>query len=421
MRQALKTHSKHTMPQHPSTQLIHHPYQPPEGFAAPQPAVHKASTIFLPSLAEARRRSAIDKSTYTYGTHGTPTSYVLEQRLCALEGGKHALLLPSGLAPIACVDMALLSAGDEVLIPENVYGPNKALAEGELQRWGITHRYYEATNIDDLAAKINAKTRLVWLEAAGSTTLEFPDLAGMVQLCRSKGVLTALDNTWGAGLAFRPFDLLRSGGNAGRAIGVDITTHALTKYPSGGAHVLMGSIVTRSDDLYNKIAMTHMRMGFCVGMNDVEAVLQALPSMGLRYRAADHSARQIALWCAQQPQFVQVLHPALPGSPGHDAWKTHCCTPEQPEGGAAGLVSIIVDDRYTQAQVDAFCESLHLFRLGYSWAGPISLVMAYDLNQSRSQWPAHIRRGKLVRLAMGLEDADDLRADLQQALRHLPA
>ena len=408
------------MPQDPSTALLHHPYQPPEGFAAPQPGVFKASTIFLPSMAEARRRSPIDKSTYTYGTHGTPTSYVLEQRLCALEGGTHALLLPSGLAPIACVNMALLNPGDEVLIPDNAYGPNKALAEGELQRWGIAHRYYEATSVANLAAKLSEKTKLVWLEAAGSITLEFPDLAGMVQLCRSKGVLTALDNTWGAGLAFRPFDLQRSG-HADTAIGVDITTHALTKYPSGGAHVLMGSIVMRSDALYQKVALTHMRMGFCVGMNDVETVLQGLPSMGLRYRAADHSARQIAQWCTQQPQFVQVLHPALPDSPGHSAWKTHCCTPEQPEGGAASLVSLIVDERYTQAQVDAFCENLHLFKLGYSWAGPISLVMAYDLNQSRTQWPAHIRRGKLVRLAMGLEDAGDLLADLQQALRHLPA
>ena len=125
------------MPQtlHPSTELIHHPYQPPAGFSAPQPAVHKASSIFLPSMAAARQRSSIDKTSYTYGTHGTPTTFTLEQRLCTLEGGTHCLLLPSGLASIACINMALLEPGDEVLLPDNVYGPNKTLAEAELKRW----------------------------------------------------------------------------------------------------------------------------------------------------------------------------------------------------------------------------------------------------------------------------------------------
>lgn len=402
-----------------NTELIHHPYTPPAGFDAPQPAICKASTIFLPNMAAARLRSATEKSAYTYGTHGTPTTFTLEQRLCTLEGGTHCLLLPSGLASIACINMALLKPGDEVLLPDNVYGPNKALAEAELQRWGINHQYYNPTSTADLAAKISPATKLVWLEAAGSLTLEFPDLPAMVQLCRQRGILTALDNTWGAGLAYRPFDLLRTGDPA-TALGVDITAHALTKYPSGGGNVLMGSIITRNTDLYQKIALCHMRMGFCVGMNDVETILQNLPSMALRYAAADHNARAVAQWCTEQKQFAQVLHPALPTSPGHAHWQALCCTSQQPQGAAAGLVSVIVDDRYTQAQVDAFCESLRLFRLGYSWAGPVSLVMAYDLSQSRSTWPAHLQRGKLVRLCTGLEDANDLMADLQQALTKLP-
>ena len=402
-----------------NTELIHHPYTPPAGFDAPQPAICKASTIFLPNMAAARLRSATEKSAYTYGTHGTPTTFTLEQRLCTLEGGTHCLLLPSGLASIACINMALLKPGDEVLLPDNVYGPNKALAEAELQRWGINHQYYNPTSTADLAAKISPATKLVWLEAAGSLTLEFPDLPAMVQLCRQRGILTALDNTWGAGLAYRPFDLLRTGDPA-TALGVDITAHALTKYPSGGGNVLMGSIITRNTDLYQKIAQCHMRMGFCVGMNDVETILQNLPSMALRYAAADHNARAVAQWCTEQKQFAQVLHPALPTSPGHAHWQALCCTSQQPQGAAAGLVSVIVDDRYSQAQVDAFCESLRLFRLGYSWAGPVSLVMAYDLSQSRSTWPAHLQRGKLVRLCTGLEDANDLMADLQQALTKLP-
>lgn len=407
------------MSQHCITRLIHHDYQAPQGFAAPLPAVHKASTIFFPNMAESRSRGPLDRSSYTYGTHGTPTSYMLEQRLCALEGGKHALLLPSGLAAIACVNLALLNPGDEVLMPDNAYGPNKVFVFDQLKRLGIRHKVYEATDINDLAAKISPATRLVWLEAAGSITLEFPDLIAQVELCRSKGIPTALDNTWGAGLAFNPFDLLRSGDTSPAALGVDLTVHALTKYPSGGGHVLMGSIITRDDALFEKLATFHMHMGFCVGMNDVEAILHGLPSIELRYQKADANARAIAQWCVQQPQFVQVLHPSLPDAPGHAAWKKICCTPDNPQGGAAGLVSVIVDDRYTQNQVDAFCESLQTFKIGYSWGGPVSLVMAYGIAGMRNVWPAHLQRGKLVRLCTGLEDVRDLIADLQQALHHL--
>ncbi len=157
------------------------------------------------------------KSGYTYGLHGTPTTFLLEERLCALEGGTHCVLVPSGLAAIANVNLALLAAGDEVLIPDNAYGPNKALADGELKAFGIRHQLYDAMNPADLAAKISPTTRLVWLEAAGSVTMEFPDLPQLVRICRERGVTTALDNTWGAGLAFRPFDLWRwpGGGRVG--------------------------------------------------------------------------------------------------------------------------------------------------------------------------------------------------------------
>ncbi|MFV0601328.1 MAG: PLP-dependent transferase [Brachymonas sp.] len=406
------------MKTHCATRLIHHDYEPPQGFAAPQPPVHKASTIFLPNIAASRSRDPLDRGDYTYGTHGTPTSYLLEQRLCMLEGGRHGMLVPSGLAALACVNLALLNPGDEVLLPDNVYGPNKALAIAELQRFGIRHRCYEATDINDLAAKIGPSTRLVWLEAAGSITLEFPDLIAQVELCRSKGVLTALDNTWGAGLAFQPFDLSRTG-SEGSALGVDISVHALTKYPSGGGNVLMGSIITRSDELFRKLAACHMHLGFCVGMNDVESILNGLPSMPLRYQKADANARALAQWCARQRPFVQVLHPSLPDAPGHATWKKLCCTADNPQGAAAGLLSVIVDDACTQEQVDAFCDSLQLFKIGYSWGGPISLVMAYDIARLRSQWPTHLRPGKLVRLCTGLEDADDLIADLQQALGNL--
>lgn len=394
-----------------TTQLIHHSYTPPPGFEAPQPGVFKASTVIFPTVAAMREREWKDKSAYTYGLHGTPTTYQLEERLCTLEGGRYCVLVPSGLAAIANVALALLKTGDNMLVPDNVYGPNKSLADGQLARWGITTQVYNPMDPADLAAKITDTTRLVWVEAAGSVTLEFPDVPTLVRICQTRGVVCALDNTWGAGLAFNPFDLLPG---ASSALGVDISVHALTKYPSGGGDVLMGSVITRNPALHHKIQRTHMHLGLAVGANDAELVLRSLSSMALRYHAHDAATRTLARWCTQQPEFVQVLHPVLPDSPGHAHWLTLCRS-----DAAAGLFSVVLDARYTAAQVDVFCDALQLFKIGYSWGGPMSLVVPYVLASMRKQWPSGIAQGTLVRFAVGLESVADLQADLAQALRHL--
>ena len=394
-----------------STTLIHHPYEAPAGFAGPAHAVHKASTVFFPTVAAMRSREWKDKTAYTYGLHGTPTTYALEERLCTLEGGEQCVLVPSGLAAVALVALAVLKTGDELLIPDNAYGPNKTLAEGELRAWGITHRYYNAMDPQDLAAKLSPATRMVWVEAAGSVTLEFPDLPALVRICKQHGALVALDNTWGAGIAFKPFDLEPG---APEPLGVDISAHALTKYPSGGGDVLMGSVITRDAALHLKIKLCHMRLGLAVGANDAEMVLRSLPSITLRYRAHDEATRALAAWCQTQSAFVQVLHPALQGSPGHGFWKTLC---DRPDGGAACLFSVVFAPHFSQDQVDAFCDALQLFRLGYSWAGPVSLVVPYDLRSMRTVWPAEIAQGTVVRFSVGLEAVADLQADIAQALR----
>ncbi|MGK6307901.1 cystathionine beta-lyase [Variovorax sp. DT-64] len=392
------------------TDLIHHPYKPPANFAAPQPGVYKASTVFFTDVAAMRARDWKTKAGYTYGLHGTPTTFTLEERLATLEGGTECLLAPSGLAAIALVAFAFLKTGDEVLLPDNAYGPNKALCSGELANFGITYRLYDPMSPADLAAKLSARTRLVWMEAAGSVTMEFPDLPALVAACRARGVLTALDNTWGAGLAFAPFDFNGSGQ------GVDISIQALTKYPSGGGDLLMGSVVTRDERLHRALKLSHMRMGFGVGVGDVETLLRSLPSIALRYEAHDRSARELARWLADRAEIAQVLHPALESSPGHAHWLRLCGAADL----AAGLFSVVFDGRYSAAQVDRFCDSLKLFRLGYSWGGPISLVVPYDIGLMRdpgvSHWP---HKGTLVRFSVGLEDAEDLRADLEQALAAL--
>jgi len=253
------THTPHL---HAATELIHHDYQPPQGFEGVQPPVHKASTVLFPNVAAMRARRWEDRSGYTYGLHGTPTSYLLEERIAALEGARHCTLAPSGLAAISVTALALLGQGDEVLLPDNVYGPNKALTEGMLRRFGVRCAMYDPLDVQDLGRRITGATRLVWLEAPGSVTMEFPDLVGQVRACRERGVTTALDNTWGAGLAFAPFDLLRDG-----SLGVDVSVHALTKYPSGGGDVLMGAVTTREAALHEPIQRGHMHLGMGVGAN----------------------------------------------------------------------------------------------------------------------------------------------------------
>ena len=389
-----------------STRLIHDPYRAPAEFEATAPGVFKASTIFFPDMAALRSRRWIDRSAYTYGLHGTPSTYTLEARLAALEGARHVLLVPSGLAAITTVDMAFLSAGDTVLLPDNVYDTRKPFALQDLARWGIGCRWYDPMQPETLAAAIDDTVRLVWLEAAGSVTLEFPDLRGLVRTVRQRArrdTLVAIDHTWGAGIAYRPFD-------CGDGLGADIAIHALTKYPSGGGDVMMGSISCLDTALYERIAWARFRSGLGVGGNDVELLLRSLPSLPLRFAAQDAAARRVAKWCTQQDAFVRVLHPPTPGSPGHEHWAAHC-------SAAAGLLSVEVDPRVEPSKVDAFVDSLKRFRIGWSWGGPVSLAMPYRAKRMRQRPTPY--RGVIVRLCIGLEDPDDLIADLEQAAARL--
>jgi cystathionine beta-lyase len=229
--------------------------------------------------------------------------------------------------------------------------------------------------------------------------MEFPDLPVLIRLVRAHGALVGLDNTWGAGIAFNAFEIEPG-------LGVDISVHALTKYPSGGADVMMGSVTTRDEQLHLRLKATHMRMGWGVGGNDAELLLRSLPTLPLRYHAQDVAGRQLATWWNTRSEVTQVLHPALAGSPGNEAWQRLC-------SASAGLFSVVFAERYDAAQVHAFVDALRLFKIGYSWAGPVSLVVPYQLNTIRvkSLWP-----GTLVRFSVGLEAVADLIADCEQAL-----
>ncbi len=398
----------HPTPSALNTELIHqrdraHPFE------ALPPPVHKASTVFFESMQAVRTRNWRDPNQYGYGLSGTPTTTALCNRLARLEGAPHVLLAPSGLAALALVNLTFLKSGDEVLLPDNGYGPNLDLLRGLLAPLGVMVRRYDP--MDAIGVVFAPNTRLIWLEAAGSVTLEFPDLLTLNRRAQAAGVLTALDHTWGAGVAYRPFAL---GDGMDTVQAVDLSVHALTKYPSGGADVLMGSVATAQPKLFEALRKTHHLLGLGVAANDVELVLRGLPSMALRYAAQDQTTRTLAQWLVQQQGhfagLVQVLHPALPDSPGHAHWQA--LTGGK---GAASLLTLVFADDRPQAQVDAFCDALQWFRIGYSWGGPVSLAMAYELADIRHLPTPHLKGSKLVRLVIGLEDLADLQADLWQA------
>ncbi|XQU67732.1 cystathionine beta-lyase [Cupriavidus sp. H18C1] len=354
------------------------------------------------NLAELRAHGDGATTYWRYGIHATPTSEALCQHLAMLEGASHALLLPSGLGAISLVYFALLKAGDDVLVPYNVYGPNREHGEWLARDFGITVRPYDPMIGAGIAELIQPNTRLIWMEAPGSVTMEVPDSEAIVAAARTRGVLTAIDNTWSAGLYFRPFEK-----------GIDISVQALTKYQSGGSDVLMGAVLCRDEKLYQRIKRVRMLMGWGVSADDCYLVLRSLPSMPVRLAAHDRAAREVAEWLAQRPEVARVLHPALPDCPGHAFWRRDF-------SGASGLFAVVLRARYPRAQVDAFVEALRLFSIGWSWGGAHSLAVPYHVQTMRpaGSWPpaGWQDAGELVRLYIGLEDTRDLIADLKAAM-----
>lgn len=384
----------------PATRLIRSGYVPPEDFGGLNTPVHHASTVTFPNVDALRARDWRRNDAYTYGLHGTPTTFTLEARIAELENGLQCILAPSGLAAIALIDLALLSSGDEVLLPDNVYNPSRDLANTMLRGFGVAARYYDPTAGAAIAQLIRPETRLIWLESPGSITMEVQDVPAMTEAARARGVLTAIDNTWATGFLFDAF-----------AHGVDISMNALTKYPSGGSDVLMGAVVTRDLDLHHRLKLAHMRLGLGVGGDDAWLVLRGLQTLEVRLRRHESNALAVARWLKARPEVREVLHPAFEDCPGHACWRRDF-------KGSTGLFSIVLQPDIDQTRIDAMVDALQLFRIGFSWGGTHSLAVPYLMSNARTAVPwGH--RGGLVRFYVGLEDPGDLIADLGQAFTRL--
>ena len=373
-----------------ATRLVHPGAEASRDFAALAVPTYRASTVLFDDL------DALENprpGQYRYGIHGTPTARELEQRLAEIENADSVALAPSGLSAISLTMLAMLRPGDHLLLTRSAYGPTRELAEGLLAELGIETTLYEPTIGEGIAPLIRDDTRLVWCESPGSITMEVQDVPAIAAAAHARGVPVAIDNSYGAGLLFDAF-----------AAGADLSVQALSKYQGGHSDLLMGSVAARDPALGKRIRRTHHALGLAVSPDDCSLVLRGLKTLDVRLRHVGQSAMTVAEWLASRDEVTAVLHPAFPGCPGHDVWKRDW-------SGSAGLFSVIFGN-WTRERVVAFVEALELFRIGYSWGGAHSLVLAFrGLDR-----PTPELGPLVVRFNIGLEHPADLVADLERAL-----
>ncbi|MGV1014565.1 MAG: cystathionine beta-lyase [Methyloceanibacter sp.] len=388
--------SKRTRKHKAKTRLAHAGREPARFHGFVNTPIYRGSTVIFPTL------EALEANTqaFTYGRLGTPTVQALETAIAELEGGHSTLLTPSGLSAVVTSLLAFLSAGDEVLVSDSVYRPTRRFCDNVLKRLGITTVYYDPLIGAGIERLLTKKTRVVFTESPGSQTFEVQDIPAIAEAAHRAGAVVVMDNTWATPLYFQPF-----------SHGVDVSIQAATKYIVGHADAMLGAI-TATEETAPAIARTHEDLGLCPGPEDAYLGLRGLRSLGVRLERHQQSALALAEWLATRPEVAQVLHPALPSDPGHALW-TRDFT------GASGLFSIVLKPVKREA-VAAMVDGLGLFAMGYSWGGFESLILPFDPRAYRTatRWT---HKGPALRLHIGLEDVDDLRADLEAGFARLTA
>jgi cystathionine beta-lyase len=359
------------------------------------PPIQRASTLLFDEA-----DGLFSDANRTYGLEGLSVHDCLKGALLAVEGGAGCTLAPSGLAACTLALLAATRSGDEVLITDSVYRPTRRFADGLLSRFGVTARYFDPACGAQIDSLIQPNTRLIWLESPGSITFEVQDIPAITSVARPRGVLTAIDNTWSAGVFFKPFEH-----------GVDLSIQALTKYQAGHADVLMGSVIGASADVAEQVAACNLMLGMGVSPDDAYLVLRGLRTMPVRLAQQGASALKVAHWLSAQAAVSSVLHPALPGAPGHALWARDFT-------GASGVFGFTLAQAWPDQAVSRFMSDLSLFGIGASWGGFESLIVPGDRMMARSatRWQAS---GPLFRLSIGLEDPNDLIADLDAGLAQL--
>jgi len=366
------------------------------------PPVWRASTHLYEDTEALARGNPNEDGYFYYGRRGSPTQWALCDALTGLEPGAHGTLLyPSGVAAIAGALLGVLEAGDVLLVTDNAYEPSRSMAEKLLKPFGIDTRYFDPLDLDAFPSAFCDRTRAVLLESPGSLTMEVCDVPALAAIAREKGALSLLDNTWAAPLGFPAFER-----------GCDISIMALTKHVGGHSDLMMGSVAAADPAIYERLRARAQLLGQVVSPDDAAMALRGLRTMPLRLARTAESALTIARWLDGRPEVAHVLCPMLPGAPGHDLWKRDFT-------GGCGLLSFVLKGRRFSDRA-ALVDALEMFGIGFSWGGFESLAIPFEPSRARSatpwppaDWDKSDRLG--IRLAIGLEDAEDLVHDLEQA------
>ena len=360
--------------------------------------VVRTSTVLYPDVASYEASDTDDYKVLRYGLHGTPTTFALEEAVAQLEGGHAAVALPSGLAAIVAAISAFVKSGDHLLVADTAYGPTRTFCERRLRSYGVDIEYYDPLIAGAIAALIRPNTAAVFCETPGSLTFEMQDIPAIAAAAHEKNIPVLADNTWGTPYFFKSFQH-----------GVDVSIHAGTKYIAGHSDTLVGLIVT-TQRYWLTVRKTVADYGYCVSPDDCYLALRGLRTIGVRMRQQQHSALKIARWLQARPEVLRVLYPALDDDPGHALWRRDF-------SGAAALFGVILKPA-TWTSVGAMIDALKLFGIGASWGGYESLAIRYDPTRLRTatKWNPG---GPVIRLHIGLEDADDLIADLERGLAKL--
>jgi cysteine-S-conjugate beta-lyase len=379
---------------HWRSKLIHPGAHAPANFHSLVTPVHRGSTVVFERQADVSDDWRQTENGYSYGLYGTPTVLELGARIAEIEGAHHAFVVPGGQAAISLIYLAYCNSGNHALVPSTAYGPNRELAGGLLKRLGITVEAYDPLIGAGIAQLIRDNTALIWTESPGSVTMEIQDVPAIVAAAHARRVPVALDNTYAAGVLFDAF-----------AHGVDVSMQALTKYVGGHSDLLLGTVSAAGAAAYEAIGPVYKQLGMAVSPDDCSLAIRGLQTLGVRLERLEKTALEVARWLAKHPAIKTVLHPALESCPGHEYW-------DRDFTGSSSVFSIVFDERLTAGQVFAFVDRLTLFKIGFSWGGVTSLVVAYP-NIDR---PGQNYGRRLVRLNVGLEEPSDLIADLDRSL-----
>ena len=376
------------------TRVVHLPDVSHEGFAALTAPTYRASTIVFDDAYAYANRKHRGPDGYTYGLHGTPTTKTLEAYLTELHRGERTVIVPSGQAGATIVFLTVLLPGDKVLIPDTAYPPVRGFCVNYLQPRGIDHVVYDPLIGSGVCDLIDARTKLVWVESPGSTTMEFQDLPAIVAAARAKGALVGCDNTWATPLLFKPLEH-----------GADFAMEALTKYVGGHSDLLLGSITVRDVAMHRRLKDTTRMIGIGVSPDECQLAIRGIQTLGVRLDHVGRVASDFAQRIVGLPGVERVLHPVLPTCPGHELWRRDFA-------GASGLFSVVLKPN-VGPRLDAALSALKTFTIGASWGGVRSLIVPMDIRPDRvaTTWR---EEGSILRISIGLEDPRDLWDDLEQ-------